>query len=498
MPAGLFALEAIPRRLNHDKLLDILLLLAETGTSTFYERVERVLPGQTLVVTANAHRLQPYWRLEDVPPLVLGRDAEYQEAFEATFREAVRCRLRSDAGPVAAQLSGGWDSSSVTALAAEELAGQERRLIAITAAPPAGFRGTVPRGCFVDEDRYAALTAAGYGNVEHVVLRGEPGLLYDLDAFTRAAEIPVLNLCNQRWLMALFRAAHDRGARVVLSARGGNMTISYRGLYRLSELARSGRWLALAGELRALRARPGATWRTGLRTALEPLIPGFPFRGEARSAAAYRRLARHAAFDPSRYPRPVVEARARACGWDHTGPRWPDGRAMRVGGLSRIDEAPFNAGFAAVTGVQPVDPTLDRRVVELCLSIPDTQFFRDGEDRRLLRRMMANRLPPELMNDSRKGLQGADWFEALRADRDAIADELELCARSATAACVLDLASLRSDLRSLPDEGWEQPATVARFRMRLLRGVAMAGFIRRVEAAPAPAEGAPAGQATAG
>lgn len=64
-----------------------------------------------------------YWTLEPPPPLRLDSDEAYAAAFLEIFTEAVRSRLRS-AGPVGSMLSGGMDSGSVTAIAAELLGGQ--------------------------------------------------------------------------------------------------------------------------------------------------------------------------------------------------------------------------------------------------------------------------------------------------------------------------------------------------------------------------------------
>lgn len=477
MPRGLFALPGVARTLNQVKLLDILLVLGEAGTDTLYQGIERIPAGHTLTVTSSGHRLERYWSAGAPPPLEPASDAEYEEALVAALREAVRCRLRTVDGPVAAHLSGGLDSGSVATLAAEELAGEDRRLLALTAAPRAGFQGPVPSRRFADEDRYAAMVAQRHANVDHVVVREGGGLLDGVDAFTAAAEVPILNLCNQRWLATLADTARSAGARVLLGARGGNMTISWTGMHPVTELVRSGRWGALARRV----LRPGGDVKGDLRRAISAAASTTAIRRRAIRAAAYRDLLAVSAVDPRRHPQRVVEERGRACAWPPGGdPAWGS-RAKRAAALVRMDEAPFRAGSEALSGLQLVDPTIDKRVVELCLALPEEQYYRDGESRRIIRRAMKGRLPDALLAERQKGYQGADWYEALRAEVGGIAEELDRCASNPTAAGLMDLDGLRHDLRRLPEGEWGRSENVMRYRFRLLRGLALASFIRRVE-----------------
>jgi asparagine synthase (glutamine-hydrolysing) len=485
MPAGLFAVPGVERRWNHDSLLDIVLLLAQPGTATLYAGIDRVPAGHTLTVDDQGHRLERYWRPDGADPLCLEDDRAYEEAFTASFEEAVRCRLRTIDGPIVSQLSSGFDSSSVTAMAAQVLAREGRTLVAMSAAPRRGWNGPVPRGRHADEHRIAAITAAMHPNVEHRVLHDGRELLGDLDAFTHAAEIPLLNLCNQSWLGAIFAESRALGARVMLGARGGNMSISYRGEHHLAGLARRGRWIELARELGHLRRRPGGSLKRGLRWALGPNLPDLAFRLGRRGTSGYAGRARTSAFHPVTVTAARIAERARATGWSTTHRPWRDSRAMRVAGIGRMEEAYFTAGITAVWGVQPLDPTQDRRLVELCLAIPDAQYFRDGTDRRLLRKMMARSLAPEVLDASTKGYQAADWYEMLDRDRAALLREVERIAGSDTASALLDLAGLRSDLETPLTGGWDRPRVITRYRLRLLRGVAMGAFIRRTEDAAA-------------
>ncbi|HET7875173.1 MAG TPA: asparagine synthase-related protein, partial [Methylomirabilota bacterium] len=84
---------------------------------TLYRDIFRLPPGHSLVVRPGGHVVSPYWDIDPSRAIRHGTSRDYAEHFRDVFDEAVRCRLRS-ANPIAAELSGGLDSSSVVATAA--------------------------------------------------------------------------------------------------------------------------------------------------------------------------------------------------------------------------------------------------------------------------------------------------------------------------------------------------------------------------------------------
>src|ERR1700727_272421 len=72
-----------------------------------------------------------------------------------------------------------------------------------------------------------------------------------------------------------------------------------------------------------------------------------------------------------------------------------------------------------------------------------TSATRPGVSRSLIRRAMADRLPAEIVNGTRHGIDTADWFERLSDARPTVDEELRLLERNETARAVLDLPRLR-------------------------------------------------------
>ena len=132
--------------------------------------------------------------------------------------------------------------------------------------------------------------------------------------------------------------------------------------------------------------------------------------------------------------------------------------------------------------VQTRCPLLDVRLVEFCLALPEDQYLRDGQPRWLIRRAMADRLPPEVLGNRKRGLQAADWFERLDAIRPQILEELARFEQSELARRALDIARLRQLLQQWSQARLGEMWVSLNYRMILESGLMMGRFLRWFEA----------------
>ncbi len=481
LPKGLFALPGVARVLNEGRLADLLCLLPLKGDESFFEGVQRVQPGHRLVVEGGRVRAEAWHRFDAGRTLRLKRDEDYVEAFGEHLERAVACRLRA-CGPVASHLSSGYDSSTVTALAARALAREGRGLVAYTAVPRHGYEGPVPRGQHADEGPGARALAARHANVEHVLVPSGgvsplAGLQRDIERMDRTP----LNLCNTGWVHAIQADAARRGVKVLLIGQMGNMTISWPGETRLPALLARGRlptWWAEASALR--RHEPGRRWRHLLAASLAPHVPGPLWRGLQRLRGRAMALPEYTAIHPDFLAAASTRERLRGSGWDTSYQPRGDGRQVRIDVLQRLDNAEHRIAIN-VEGMEMRDPTADLRLAEFCLAVPEEQSLRGGRTRWLLRRYAQDLLPPEITGVATKGLQAADWHEALVAAAPELQAALDRLAGHARAARTLDLASLKASLARLPTRGWHREQVIRTYRMKLLRGAAAGAFVRYVE-----------------
>ena len=108
--------------LNPLSVEDFLAFQYIPAPNTIYKEIHKLRPGHRLTVQRNANgqvslEEQPYWTFQFNPDPHITREQALEE-IEARLREAVRVRLVSDV-PLGAFLSGGVDSSVVSALMAK-------------------------------------------------------------------------------------------------------------------------------------------------------------------------------------------------------------------------------------------------------------------------------------------------------------------------------------------------------------------------------------------
>ncbi|HYE27112.1 MAG TPA: asparagine synthase-related protein [Allosphingosinicella sp.] len=475
MPKGLHALEEVPIEPDREAVASFLALIPEDGEETYFRGVSKVRTGEVVAVTRDGLSRTRWW---EPRPRALGfsRPDDYAEAMREHFDRAVAARLRGAEQQVASHLSGGLDSSAVAATAARLMAPRGGRVTAYTAVPREGYEASGIVGSFIDEGPFAASVAAMYPNIDHVLVRNGGSPVADLDRLFFLYERPVLNLCNGVWSHRIMDLARQRGHSVLLSGSHGNMSFSYDGMPLLTQLIRRGRLLRLARESWAL-VRNGTRIGTVAAQALGPFLPGPLWRTIRQMRGKGRQLRDYAAISEEAIERFRIAERAAERGLDPSYRPRRDPFETRLWVLRRVDTGNYVKGYLGGWGLDVRDPTADRRLVEFCLAVPPDQYLRNGIRRALARTAFADRLPPAVVNEVRKGYQAADWHEGVVAARDELGGELgriEACGDA-----TVDPAMMKRLVENLPAAGWHQPGITQKYRLALLRGVSAGHFIRK-------------------
>lgn len=123
---GLFAYPGVKPILDREGLCEIFALgPAKTYGKGVFKNIEEVLPGHCLIFNQQYCRMEPYWKLESRP---------HEDSIDKTIKktawlveDAVKKQMLSDI-PISTFLSGGLDSSLVTAICAKELKKQGKVL----------------------------------------------------------------------------------------------------------------------------------------------------------------------------------------------------------------------------------------------------------------------------------------------------------------------------------------------------------------------------------
>lgn len=123
---GLFAFPGFKPVLDRDGLNQIFSIgPARTRGNGVFRGVREVLPGHLIICSEEGIRQECYWKLESRP-----HEDSYEETIEKTaflVEDSIRRQMVSDV-PICTFLSGGVDSSLVSAVCAEQLRRKNRRL----------------------------------------------------------------------------------------------------------------------------------------------------------------------------------------------------------------------------------------------------------------------------------------------------------------------------------------------------------------------------------
>jgi len=474
MPRGLLALPGVPTDPDERQAARFLALMPETGSATFYRALQRVVPGECVVVTHAGEVRRRYWNPPGPAPerASFARDGEHHaEVLRREFDRAVAACLRGADGRVGAQLSGGVDSSAVTATAARLLAETGGKVIAFTAVPQASPVSDPFPGRIADEGPMAAMTSAMYPNVESVRVRSgdvPPTALLEWDFALH--ERPSLNPFNMVWIDAINAAASTRKLSILLTGQMGNLTISFPGWERIDALVTSGRLPTLVSLAASLISR-GETSPLALALRVWSAVTA-PFVPSAwRRQRAVERTLSLSAIKPDLL-RSIMHRELPA--------RRGDPAAMRLQALQSLDPGNFNKAVLAQYGIDTRDPTADRRVIELCLSLPLSAYLDKGRPRRLARNLVRGAVPAALLAERRKGVQASDWHVGMKAAQSDIRREVSLMAGSPAVERVVDVPRLDTMLAEWPEE-WGHPATMRDYRLVFQRALAVGHFLRRAE-----------------
>jgi asparagine synthase (glutamine-hydrolysing) len=400
----LLACPAVPREPNATTIAEYMCATLTAADETLFRHLRRLPPAHYLVADRGAITVKRYYDLDPGRTIRYATDDQYAEHFLEVFKEAVRCRLRMRT-PVAAELSGGLDSSSVVAtVLALQREGQ---------GPPA------PPECFsivynepeCDERQYAEEVAAAGGIKCNFVA---PTLLdYGkcLEQVRRYSDLP--DYVNGAVFDGLREELVRRGLRVVLTGLGGDQWLQGSEHY-LCDFIRSLQWRELSRQLHCDRRfgklnSHSDRLRVLLRWGLKPMLPKAAVRLLKRLLhrppyphsieAVFARDISLAARLGSEPPRPRRMTYAQRTIYDY----WVSPWAFHL--LEMDDRS------NAWAGVEGRHPFYDRRVLEFAFAIPEEQRARLDLTKFVLREAMKGLLPERIRERRTKGLFGRVFIE---------------------------------------------------------------------------------------
>jgi len=384
----LLTIPGVQAKPNEVKIAELLVTgRGSAGEATFFENVMRLRPGHWLEADAAGVRIARWWDpapKAGAPPSIC--DERVAERFYELFRGAVQRRLDTDR-PIALELSGGYDSSSVV-LAATELKAQ-------------GF-GALPKivsishlypGLACDESGFidAVLASSPFGAIRFDAPISDYTSALGEELWKGDAPLPDVS-----WPRRAMGAAHleAEGCRVVLTGLGGDELVwdpdyeldfwrNRQFLRAIRHCLRDPRVLRDESQRESLARLARFAVPRWLKDAIRQFVRRTPRELPVWVTCAAGDLQAHHAATPRSNTRSSSIAQASVCEW--------------------LDSATFHwlleseEQLAAYRGIELRHPFLDQDLVEFVLSIPwQARYRQPGPFKTLLVAAMGGRLPAVL------------------------------------------------------------------------------------------------------
>ncbi|MCG2784736.1 MAG: asparagine synthase-related protein [Anaerolineae bacterium] len=367
--------------------------------NTFYKNALKLHPGQAILLENQRARTWYYWQAENIQPNPALKDPrEGVEILRILLREAVAFRAET-VDRLGSHLSGGLDSSALTALAVDINRKADRP-------DPLAFSWSPsPETCPLMEmdERVYIQRIAEYLSIPVTYSRAMP----KTDILHASSDPSILPINTLLWEHNVMENARSQGARVLLSGWGGDELAFSRGIGYPSGLIKQGRLLALVRYLKMQYGWNFKGWLSGLYMhGLYPLLPGY---WQARLPLDLKRER-----DPQK--RKMIKARAQArfqlplrqffqsefYTWleqNHTPTfEWiPAGlRNSQKWYLTKLlGRVESWAAWSARLGARHAYPLLDQRVVEFALSMPEDWVYHGGKLRKFGKQAIKDVLPAQ-------------------------------------------------------------------------------------------------------
>jgi asparagine synthase (glutamine-hydrolysing) len=357
-PGAILKTGLVARGVSAKVATELMQLQFTTGERTIFPGINRVAPGETMVLRQG--RITERHRIEALPhaPSLALNEEEALVLLESALKDSVLVHQRSDV-PYGMFLSGGIDSSALIALMARL---NDRPVQAFTA----GFPGTEAR----DERSHAKAVARTVG-AEHIEIEvTENDFWTTMPAIAEAMDDPAADYAILPTYLLAKEAA--RRVKVVLCGEGGDELFAGYGRYRS-----------------ALRSR----WFGGRQIRHKGIFDGL---GILR--------------DPSGWREGMEEAEKRIAA--QGGTRLQQAQALDCADwlpndlLLKVDRCLMAHGLEGRT------PFLDPKVAELALRLPDGLKIRNGVGKYILRKWLTRALPAADAFSRKRGftVPVAEWI----------------------------------------------------------------------------------------
>jgi asparagine synthase (glutamine-hydrolysing) len=398
-------------RLNTQKLQQMVSFQLDDDTfdQTLFDQFFYQLPGhQTMIdLDSGTIQLKRYWN-----PITNNKadksKADVIPNLDHLFHEVVASRIKVQ-GHQGIMLSSGYDSTTV----AYYLSGNTpEKVRSFTSIPlfdnHQEWTISTRKG---DESDLVSKFCAEYPNIQPKFLKSENRkVLESIKAYTDIIGEPAFILGNCHWMLDLIMYAKNEGIQQIWTGQIGNFVLSYTGSPS-SSLMDS--FLVLGEVINLLRYKRDydLSWRQTIqqfliKPFLSPILRKLRVNKSMSNSHTFPHLL---AQKPVESSNDLIQSEVPA-----------DSSLIRNYALKLFSNTSMIYGeLMSHFNIIFSDPFSDRRLIDYSFSLPDSEFRRHGVIKYLVKRLMKERLPKEILyHTGPKAQQAADLIPRIRAEKD--------------------------------------------------------------------------------
>lgn len=411
---------------------------SKLDNQTIFQQIYHLPNGYVLEKNNNVTTLTKYWPLDNVREIYYKNKQDYADEMLELMYKSVDVRLRSYK-TVASMLSGGLDSSTVSYIAADILKQENKQLTTFSHVPlykEELLKDKLAASRVLDETPFIESIVKASGNIIPQYLNSAN--ITPLQGIKKCVDIldgTIHGASNAFWIIDILETTFKKGFGTLLTGEGGNGSISFSALDYLNPQ-----------NLNAFLLHPRSYLKRKLWNPLK-LKYAFPLV-----------IAKQKDFSLSDYIGNGYLSSNLIKEYDILSDIKKNKKGL-VRYYKNIQELKLelaqlynlrslvNASFGYYYGIDLRDPTVDIDVMNYFFSIPNSVFFDDNfNNRMLVKRMMAGKIPTDVLLSNKKGLQGSDVYYRLNALPDEFYKCNKIISDNNTAKNILNTRKLEFDM----------------------------------------------------
>jgi asparagine synthase (glutamine-hydrolysing) len=320
---------------------------------------------------------------------------------------------------------------------------------------------------FGDETSFIKATADYSGNIDVELLSAQN--ISILDGIYKQLEVqnePAHAAGNCYWMTEILQKAKEKDFGTLLTGQGGNATISWKGQQKTGSISE------VYAQLKKGELTVQMTMKHLIKTALPFIVDlrlflkglNSPWNSYSAINLNYakeiglKKLMKKSGHDPLfKKKKNPLDSRLNLIkpGRNHIGSLWQNN----------------GSNF----GIEVRDPTIDKQLMEFCLSIPDTYYRTKEYDRFFIRQALKGYLPEDVLWNKKRGLQSADMYFRAKENKKEILQILTDLEKIKQLSRFLDIPKMKSIIQNL-NEG---KSFYSQVKSISLRGIGAGIFLKQ-------------------